>query len=140
MLTLVGLGFVACNRDESTNQPLSLVGTWKIAGYKAYDGKDEKTMLPTPSLDECEAKTNFVFRADGSFIENAYELKSGQCDYLGESIGSYKYDSSTKTLTLDDNEVKILRNTATEVEFIDEEHDVNNDGVEDIITMILKKQ
>lgn len=150
LFSMAALSLTACKRDDdNTTAEPSIVGTWNFNKYVVYNGKDKSILKEEPAT-ACEGKDIMTFTSDKKISYTNYAKSNGTCVEDGTDTGIYSYDTSNKKLsvTWSDNAttytVDVLKLTDkelefVELEFVDEDYDYNNDGVDDIHTIILTR-
>ena len=137
---------LSCNRDndDDNSSSSSVVGKWKITKYLTISGKDKTTILDSETNSGCEASDSFEFKSDKTYIFNYYDDSTGSCKLTDTVNGTYSYNSSTKILSIIDNGTtennEIFKITNSEMQFITDTDDYNNDGVLDMEIAVFAKQ
>lgn len=125
---------ISCNDDDSNSPSNSVVGVWKPSVQKIYSGTNNSTVLASANADNCFKQSTFDFKSNGTVTVNILETGSGTtCYSVGAETSNYAYDSNTKILTVDGDQlpVKVLTTNTFEIEDVDYQEDYNNDGVID---------
>lgn len=145
LFSIAALSLVACKGDDDTPATeVSIIGTWKENKHLIYDGKTN-TIINTENLDACESKSNLILASDKSATWNLFRMSNNECKELGADVGTYSYDTATKNLSFNwtgnkETDVHtVTKLTANELEFIEDYSDFNNDGVDDIHTILLTR-
>lgn len=124
----------SCSKDDDSKP--TIVGTWNLSKEMIISGKDGST-LASKAVDACERQSNFVFNADQKAINNTYKIKDNNCILQSSRTYTYTYDYASKKLTIfydtgvppDSYFLNLL--TENELQFIENQVDFNNDGIED---------
>ncbi|MFB9121425.1 lipocalin family protein [Bergeyella porcorum] len=142
LFSMATLSLTACKRDDdNTTAEPSIVGTWNSSKYVIYSGKDKSILKEEPAT-ACDAKDTMIFTSDKKVSDTYYTESNGTCVENGTDAGTYSYDATTKKLIFHwsgnttPGTVDVLKLTEKEFEFVDEDFDYNNDGVDDIHTAI----
>lgn len=94
---------VACSRDDDST-PVSIIGTWNVSSVKmkgtlSYNGQSAPVDQESPA-DACSQKSSMVFNADGTGSATTFASNNGTCEQLLNETFTYKFDESTKVLTI----------------------------------------
>lgn len=90
-LTIATLSFISCSEDEETPSKDPIIGSWYITGE---------------GFPECAKDYLTIFKDDGSYIKNDFEVYDGDCSKLNIINAKWENkDSSTYTLIINDHKV-----------------------------------
>ncbi len=138
------IALTGCRSDDDNTPPAStnaVVGVWNPAEYRIYSGSNN-TLINTIPADACNKQSVFDFKSNGMVTTTFYELNmAGVCNVTAPETLPYLYNTQTQTLTVDGEvmRVKTLTSDIFELELIDYQDDDNNDGVQDVMYLILAK-
>lgn len=135
MLSLGVLAVMSCSSDDSTDEQVSIVGTWKEAKTVIYSGSNN-AILDTEMPDACDKKNTYEFTSSGVLTSNIFYTKSdGTCGVDDTFTENYSYDPSTKKITVDGDITDVLALTQNELQIVADENDENGDGINDKMVM-----
>ncbi len=141
---LSAIALTGCRSDDDqplpTTIPNATVGVWNPSSFKVYSGTDHTTLLSTTAANACYQLSIFEFLANGNVVTTLSDLDiSGICQVSTPETLPYTYNAQAKTLTVDDEVMRVKTLTANVFEFEvgDYLNDDNNDGVQDIMYITL---
>lgn len=128
----------SCREDEEnvptrlTEIPVSILGKWSLTHYTIVSGKTDAT-LATQNVSTCEADTTLEFFQNGTARAHYFLLLLSVCTDLGVIDAPYTYNSSSKILKFDGDDIQVVTLKTDQLTFVDSEYnlDSNNDGVKD---------
>ncbi len=133
-----GFVFTSCSSDDEEDVN-SIVGTWRPISEKAISGKNGSTLYNDPHS-TCYKKSTFNFKSNNILSSTIYdENSSGNCENYGTDTSSYSYDPGNKQLTVDGEISEVAVLNSKELHIVSDYDDVNGDGVDDKIILVLAR-
>jgi len=133
-----GFIFTSCSNDDDTDSN-SIVGTWRPVSEKAISGKNGSTLY-NDAHSSCYKKSTINFKSDNMVSSTIYDENSGgNCENYGTETYPYSYDAAKMQLTVDGDVSEVVLLNQKELHFVSDYDDVNGDGVDDKIILVLAR-
>ncbi|MBL1222643.1 lipocalin family protein [Chryseobacterium sp. L7] len=141
------LALTSCKDDNIEAYELEMMsGDWKISKREIISGKDNKTVLYTETISDCESKNILHFRTD-YYTSYTYFTEVGlECQMGGKNEGQYTYSEESKLLNIkntNDTErryrVEVLTSKDMKLAQLFGAIDFNNDETDDLYYITYKR-
>ncbi|MDQ1162651.1 hypothetical protein QE422_003019 [Chryseobacterium sp. SORGH_AS 447] len=133
-----GFIFTSCNNNDDED-PNSIVGTWRPVSEKAISGKNGNTLYNDPHS-TCYKKSTFNFKSNNTLSSTIYDENSnGNCENFGTETSPYSFNAGNMQLTVDGDTSEVLVLNSKELHVVSDYDDVNGDGVDDKIILVLAR-